>query len=619
MGSFCISGFLKSEQIVNIPSFILATSLNSFIFTGSFRDFIRKMVLKNKIITACLFLMVSLVFYQCAQPGVLTGGARDTKAPVFNTAESTPNLQTNFNKQTIELNFDEFIVLKKATTEIIISPPLTYNLKTRVKGKSVLVEFDEKETLRSNATYSINFGEAIQDFTEGNKVEDFTFVFSTGDFLDSLSVTGKVTDAISGKSVEKAIVMLYDVMEDSVVSKVLPFYFGRTDKTGNFKINNVKSDTFKVVALLESFTNYKFDNNGESIGFLEDPIIINDSTSNNIAISLFQEEGKNRLIKVDSSQYGQLKIIFSNDPKAATLDYEVADVEVYRENIKDTLFVWHNTKVTDTWSLRVAVDSLRDTILVRGVERDSFLKKNKLSTVKKANPTAVKINPLKSLPIAFASPLGSFDTRKIKLYSDSLITVLPIEVKIDSLDRKNLSIRYPWGDTSYYFQLLPGAATALTGLVYADTFTQIYEPSPRDVFGDLTLNIRGIKSGTTYFLELLFKNNNLVESFSVANDTLVVKKIEALPVGIYSLRVTKDRNKNGRRDSGNYYRKEQPEQQRITTLEELRAGWEVDTAIDLEKLFTTPEKVEVEEKSERPGGRERPNGPGGGRERRRGG
>jgi len=558
------------------------------------------MVLKNKFIIPCVLLIMLSVCYQCAQPGVLTGGARDTMPPVLNTAESTPNLQTNFNKQTIELKFDEFIQLKKANTEVVISPPLVYNFKTRLKGKSVFVEFDDQEILRPEATYTINFGEAIQDFTESNKVENLTFVFSTGDFIDSLSVTGKVTDAITGKVVEKAIVMLYDVMEDSVVHQALPFYFGRTDKAGIFKINNVKSDTFKVVALLENFTNYKFDNNGESIGFLEKPIIVNDSTANKIDISLFIEEGRNRLIKVDSSRYGQLKMIFTNDPKAATLEYDVANVEVYRENIADTLFVWHNTTAIETWPLVVMVDTLRDTIMVRGIERDSFLKKNKLRITKAANLAAVKINPLKSLPIAFASPLQNFDTSKIKLYSDSLKTSLPVVITIDSLDRKNLSVRYAWADTSYYFRMLPGAVTALTGLVYADTFTQNYESLPRDVFGDLTLNIRGIQSGTTYFLELLFKNDNLVESFSVANDTLVVKKIVALPTGNYSLRVTKDRNNNGRRDSGNYYRKEQPEQQRITTLEELRAGWEVDTEIDLEKLFTASKKVEKPEGSVRP-------------------
>jgi len=550
---------------------------------------------KKRVIQYCFLLMILSVCYQCAQPGVLTGGAKDTRPPVLNAMESTPNLQTNFNKQTIELAFDEFLQLKKANTEVVVSPPLTYNIKTRLKGKSVLLEFDEKETLRPNATYTINFGEAIQDFTEGNKVENLTFVFSTGDYLDSLSVTGKVTDAITGKAVEKAIVMLYDVMEDSVVNKALPFYFGRTDQDGVFKINNVKSDTFKVVALLENFTNYKFDNSGESIGFLEDPIIVSDTTSNKIEISLFQEEGTNRLVKVDSSQYGKLKLIFNNDPNAVILDYDVADVEVYREVISDTLLVWHNTSATDTWPLTVVVDSLRDTILVRGLERDSFLKKNKLLIEKKASPTVVNINPLKPLQIAFANPLQNVDTSKIILYADSLMTVLPVETEVDSVDRKNLIVRYPWADTSYYFQLLPGAVTALSGLVYADTFMQQYQPSPRDMFGDLTLNIRGIQPETTYFLELLFKSNNLVESFSVANDTLVVKKLTALPVGNYQLRITKDRNKNGRRDSGNYYQKEQPEQQRVTTLEELRAGWEVDTEIDLEQIFTAPEKLEKPE------------------------
>jgi len=584
----------------NLGQLIYTDNLFKFVYFYSaiVQIFVNKMDFKNKVIQYCFLLMILSVYYQCAQPGVLTGGPKDTRPPVLNTIESTQNLQTNFEKQTIELAFDEFLQLKQANTEVVISPPLTYNIKTRVKGKSVLLEFDEKETLRPNATYTINFGEAIQDFTEGNKVENLTFVFSTGDFLDSLSATGKVTDAITGKAVEKAIVMLYDVMEDSVVNKALPFYFGRTDKEGVFKINNVKSDTFKVVALLESFTNYKFDNSGESIGFLEDPIIVSDSTSNKIEISLFQEEGANRLIKVDSSQYGKLKLIFNNDPNTVVLDYDNADTEVYREVISDTLLVWHNTSVTDTWPLTVVVDTLRDTIVVRGLERDSFLKKNKLLIAKEASPTVVKINPLKPLRLAFAHPLQNIDTSKIILYADSLQTQLPIVAEVDSVDRKNLLVRYPWADTSYYFQLLPGAVTALSGLIYADTFIQPYQPSPRDLFGDLTLNIRGIQPETTYFLELLFKSNNLVESFSVANDTLVVKKLTALPIGNYELRITKDRNKNGRRDSGNYYRKEQPEQQRVTKLEELRAGWEVDTEIDLEEIFTAPTKPEQPEQAE---------------------
>jgi len=545
---------------------------------------------KNKYILGCFLGVIFLICSQCAQPGRLTGGEKDTEIPVLNTIESTPNLQTNFTNQTIELKFNEFLQVKNANTEIIISPPLVYNLKTRAKGRSVLVEFDDKEVLRPEATYTINFGESVQDFTEGNKVENLTFIFSTGKFIDSLSVTGNVTDAITGNPVDKAIVMLYDVMEDSVVSKELPFYFGRTDNSGSFKISNVKPDTFKVVALLESFTNYKFDNSGESIGFLEDPIIVNDSTKNNIDISLFKEEGKNRIIKADSSQYGRLKLTFSSNPKSAILDYEATDVSIYREEVKDTLFVWHNTSVTDIWPLSIAVDSLRDTILIRGVGRDSFIKNNQLFTQKNATSDIVAINPLKPLKISFAVPLQSFDTSKIKLYSDSLNTALPFEMEVDSLDRKNLSIRYPWIDTTYYFRMLPGAATSLTGMVYADTFTQRYKPSSPDGFGDLTINFRDLKPGTTYFLELLFKSDNLVESFSVADDTLVVKNLKALPIGAYTLRVTKDRNKNGRRDSGNYYKKEQPEQQRVTTLEELRAGWEIDTEIDLEALFLVQKK-----------------------------
>jgi len=616
------------------------------------------MQLNRLILLGLMGMLTLLTLWHCAQPGRLTGGPKDIIPPKLNTAESSPNLQTNFEKKTITLMFDEFIKLEKVFTEVVISPPLEYSPDIQVKKKSVLIDFDEKETLRPNATYTINFGEAVRDFTEGNIVEDLTYVFSTGDFIDSLSVEGTVTDAVTGKTVEKAIVMLYENLSDSVVYKELPFYFGRADKDGKFTINNVKAGAFKVVALLESFTNYKFDNAGESIGFLDEPIIVSDTTQNNLKISIFQEAVFNRITRIDSSSYGRLKLFFSDDPKFATLDYTAAfDEEIYRENIEDTLFVWHNTLDTIGWPLYVAVDTLLDTIQVRNIDRDSFIKKTILKTTKESSTSATKINPLRPLMLTFSEPLGMVDTAHIKLWmaidtttssvpttdslqvdtlnnleTDSLsltdtlnqITITEVKsdslssekqenkgtlveslaVTIDSADRRNLKIDMPWkADAIYTLQLMPEAVRSLRGLIYKDTFIQKYEPLPALDFGDITLNIRGIDSSQSYFLEVLFKNDNLVESFSVANDTLVTKKIVALPSGQYQLRVTKDRNANGRWDTGNYIRREQPEQQKIKMLEELRQGWEVEADIDLEGLFSgkvtlPPKKEEEQEKEE---------------------
>ncbi|MCB0640491.1 MAG: carboxypeptidase regulatory-like domain-containing protein, partial [Phaeodactylibacter sp.] len=108
------------------------------------------------------------------------------------------------------------------------------------KYKTVLFEFDENEELRENATYIINFGDAIKDFTEGN-IAPIRFIFSTGDYIDSLEVKGRVVDAVSGEPVSDVLVMLYDNLNDTVVRTERPFYFSRTDKAGQFKIENVKA------------------------------------------------------------------------------------------------------------------------------------------------------------------------------------------------------------------------------------------------------------------------------------------------------------------------------------------------------------------------------------------
>ena len=66
-----------------------------------------------------------------------------------------------------------------------------------------------KDTLESNTTYSMNFGNAIRDVNEGNIMKDFTYVFSTGPYIDSLELTGNVVLAEDGKIDTTMIVMLH--------------------------------------------------------------------------------------------------------------------------------------------------------------------------------------------------------------------------------------------------------------------------------------------------------------------------------------------------------------------------------------------------------------------------
>ena len=237
----------------------------------------------------CLFSFYVLLFNSCAQVGRLTGGPEDETPPALIEEESTPSLQTNFTKQTIKLAFDEWLKLdNNYFKEVVISPPLLYNPEIKLKGKSVLFSFHEDEVLKEEATYTINFGKAIKDLTVGNVVDNLRFVFSTGPFIDSLEVKGTVIDVEEGKGVADALLMLYDNLADSVVRTERPFYFARTDKSGNFKIENVKSDTFKVVAMVDNNFNYFFDLEKEKIGFLEEPIILPDSNLTSLNLTLFE-------------------------------------------------------------------------------------------------------------------------------------------------------------------------------------------------------------------------------------------------------------------------------------------------------------------------------------------
>ena len=126
------------------------------------------------------------------------------------------------------------------------------------KLKKLRFEFAEEEVLKEDATYSINFGDAVKDLTEGNPVPNFKFVFSTGDFIDSLKMEGTIVDALTGKPVEDVLYMLYKNLADSVVQTEKPFYFGKSDKTGTFTIENIKAGQYKAFALEDQDVNYLY-------------------------------------------------------------------------------------------------------------------------------------------------------------------------------------------------------------------------------------------------------------------------------------------------------------------------------------------------------------------------
>ncbi len=379
-----------------------------------------------KLMLTC-FLLSFLI--GCASTGSPSGGPRDTKPPGLVEEESSPNFSTNFIPEKLELVFDEWIELKNQQREILISPPFFKNPKITSRGKKVTVEFPEEEPLREDATYTINFGKSIVDFTEGNAAEGFRFVFATGDKIDSLTFEGSIEDARNAEPVKDILVLLYDIVEDSVVVSEKPFYYARTDDTGNFKFENLKNDTFKLLVLEDLNFNYLLDPEAERLAFPDSLYILNDSSSYNPKLRLFTPEQNLRIANSSSQLPGLIKTIFNKPAEEVDFSFLYPeDFDPLVETSKDTLMFWF-AEPRDSAGIVYGLDTLDFTIK----PFDSLFYATKLSMYD-FNAAKTILAPFDSLKISFEAPLAEIDTSLIRL------TNQPKIVPPDTTDAKGIGI-----------------------------------------------------------------------------------------------------------------------------------------------------------------------------------
>lgn len=214
------------------------------------------------------FLLLFLA--DCAKIGSPSGGPRDEIPP--RVLKSKPlNRTVNYKGKKFEITFDEFIQPTEISQELIVSPPMEEKPEVRMRGKTLIIEWEEE--LRDSTTYTFSFGESIKDLNEGNVLANFEFVFSTGGHLDSLGVLGTVLRAFNLEPHEENIyLMLYSSLADSAPLLEIPDYVGKADAKGNFLINNVRAAEYRLFALQDLNRNYKYDVPEEYIGFLDSTI-----------------------------------------------------------------------------------------------------------------------------------------------------------------------------------------------------------------------------------------------------------------------------------------------------------------------------------------------------------
>ncbi|MEJ1221269.1 Ig-like domain-containing protein [Sediminicola sp. 1XM1-17] len=533
----------------------------------------------KRILCSLFIVIMVLALSQCAKRGTPSGGEKDSTPPKLLRAEPE-NMTTNFKSKKIRLYFDEYIKLKDVQKQLIVSPPLKYNpLITPQGSASKFIEIVIKDTLKQNTTYTFNFGQSITDNNEGNPNSFLTYVFSTGDYIDSLTVSGVVKDAFNKKSDEFVSVMLYELdstYTDSTIYKRPPNYITNTlDSTTSFKLNYLKEGKYAIFGVKDEGNNNLFDQKVDKIGFLTDTITL--PTDTTYVLSLFKEIPDYKAAV--PSYAAQNKIIFGYQGEAGNIAIkpltrlpDTLKTRVLKEAEKDTLNYWFTPFQTDSIVFEVTNEKwkVKDTFTVksRKIAKDTLaLTPNQKGNLAFEEPFFIGAN----------TPIVQIDSSKISLMNKDSIPV-KFMADLDSvLNRVNVNFELQPNE-KYTMDLLPGAILDFFG-TENDTLNYKLSTNSYADYGNLGLSLVGNPS---YPLIVQLTD----EAGKTKREIYATEprdfQFNHLKPAKYLIRVVYDTNGNGQWDTGNYLQKLRPEKViYYPTILEVRANWELAETFNL--------------------------------------
>ncbi|MEP6582816.1 MAG: Ig-like domain-containing domain [Ginsengibacter sp.] len=311
-----------------------------------------------------LVYLLSVIAGGCAQIGAPIGGPRDSLPPIL--LEAKPlNRTTHFTGKNITLNFDEYIQLQNLQQTLLVSP--TPKIVPDINYKLKVVTIKIRDTLEPNTTYSIDLGNSIQDINENNPFRNFTYVFSTGSYIDSLEFSGKMKLAQTGKADSTLIVLLYNDLDDSAVLKKRPKYITRLDSTGNFRFNNLAGGTYHLFGLKDESGQKYYNNKTELFAFSDSPIIVNNNTTPVDLLAYAEEKPVQKASSVIAAADKKLKFTASLNtglqdiltPLTLTFNNKLKNFDSTKILLTDTLFNPDNSISVrlDTTSKKVIIQT----------------------------------------------------------------------------------------------------------------------------------------------------------------------------------------------------------------------------------------------------------------------
>ncbi|MEW5676700.1 Ig-like domain-containing protein [Flavobacterium enshiense] len=514
----------------------------------------------------------------CAKRGTITGGAKDTIPPVL--LNSNPdNFSTNFKDDFIKINFNEYIKVKDISKQLIISPPMKnapYIVPSGTASKFITIKIND--TLQPNTTYSFNFGQSITDNNEGNPYSQFKYVFSTGNYIDSLKTAGTIKDALSKKTDNFVNIQLYEAatFKDSTVYKEQPRYVTNTlDSLKAYALENLKEGKYHLIALKDENNDYKFDPKKDKIAFLNKPISIPNDTL--FQLELFKENSPFKVQKPGQANNSKLLMGYEGNPKKTKITVKNNGIDVpsilSKASKGDSLQIWIPKLKTDSLQISVDNDSFSktfttrikdmkkiDTLSITPVQsgtlnfRDTFTVKASTPLVK-IDPSRIVITKKDSSSVAFTTDYNAFEQ----------------ELKFDFKKEE---------EQKYKVTLLPGA---VKDFYEKENDTLHFTPTTKKLtdYGNLKVVLENVNRFPIIIELLDSKENVVISHYSEKETTLNFDLIEPQR---YTLRIVYDDDKNKEWTTGNFLEKRQPEEVIYSPKDvDIRANWEWEERFILSK------------------------------------
>lgn len=583
-------------------------------------------------------LLCGALLCACASLGSPSGGARDEDPPRLLGA-SMPGLGTGHPR--LELIFDELVNVRDAFSKVTVSPTGTSTPRVSSQGRKVIIQF--ADSLKPNTTYTVDFGNAVEDINESNRIPSFSYSFTTGEVADSLCIAGMVLGARDLEPQQGMLVGIHSNPADTAFMRQRLERVTRTDDRGRFILRGLAPGRYRLFAVNDVNNDLRWDNRDEDLAFLDTLIspsftteTVTDTVRNlltgavdttyarlrtrflpdNILLNAFNENFKTQyLVNYSRPDSARIQLIF-NAPAAQLPDIAVAGAPSLRDwyavehsRTNDTVTCWLRPRsLVKADTLRLAVSYLRSDSaqrLVPGTDTLRFIsprtkpvakkkKKEEADTapaplprlqLKMLSPSAHDIN--RPILLEFGTPVDTVCAAGFRLETKSDTLWLPAKAamsisRADTLSPRRYRVDYPWQyGTEYRLTVDSLATTDIYGLS-PGTSEHLFRTKAADEYSSLEMTVTGYPDSIPAFVELLDSSDKPV-AVAIVDDGKA--RFTFLTPGAYYARLIEDRNGNGKYDTGDFAAGLQPELTYYYPKKiNLKRNWDVKFAWNVSEL-----------------------------------